>query len=68
MLIKILWREMTTYLEVILEPKAALSFVIPAGREVIAKLAGGVCAVAHELGADCVIHISSGISYNAGAW
>lgn len=37
------------------------------GREIIAKSAGSISAVC-ELSADCVVHITTGISHNTGAW
>ena len=58
------------YLEVVLESISAvvLAVITLAVGEVIAKFAGGVSAVGHELCAECVIAVSCGVSHNARAF
>lgn len=51
-----------------MEAIAAAVFIALTGREVVAKFAGSICAVRHELRTECVIHISTGISHDTGAW
>lgn len=56
-----------TYLEVIMESIVAGFFALT-GSEVVAKLAGSISAVHHELRTDCVIQIPTSIPHNTGTW
>lgn len=57
-----------SYLEVVLESEAAAVFVVLTAGEVEAKPAGGVGAVGHELGAERVVRVSTGVPHDAGPW
>lgn len=56
------------YLEVVLESVTAAVFIVFTAGEVEAKFAGDIGAVGHELGAERVVHVSTGIPHDAGAW
>lgn len=57
-----------TNLEVFMEPVGAAVLGTLTAREVVTKFACSITAVGHELRADRVVHISTGVSYNTGAW
>ena len=62
------WVMVGSYLEVIQESMVAATFFSPTGGEVIAEFAGGISAVQHKLGTESVVHISSGVPHNTGAY